>query len=117
MRLQLIRDNIERYERLLQAETDPANRRTLQSLLAEAHAEETLLLEERRLETGDKNLRDDARRWRMRCEEYRAVADAVLNVSARQTYLRLAKNYESLAERAESRARGRAEPLPEADHE
>jgi hypothetical protein len=115
MRLQVVRDNIERYERLLQTERDPANCAILQSLLAEARAEETLLLEERKFEDGGKAVQDQARRWRMRAEEYRVVADAMTNDSARQTYLRLAQNYEGLADRAEQRAAGRSRPLPKAE--
>jgi hypothetical protein len=117
MRLQLLRDNIERYERLLESEFDPVTRQTLQSLLAEARAEECLILEERALESGDNELWDAARRWRLRAAEYRGVADAMHNSSARQTYVRLAQNYEQLAERAEARASRRGNPMRKADHE
>ena len=112
MRLQMLRSNIERYERLLETESNQATRHTLQSLLAEARAEACLVIEERSLEQGDKDLLEDALRWRMRAEEYHAVADATHNDSARETYLRLAGNYEALAKRAETRAAGRRNSQP-----
>ena len=45
-----------------------------------------------------------ARRWRMRAEEYRVVAEAVQSPSARETYIHLARSYETLAEQFEFRA-------------
>ena len=123
MRLQIIRTNIERYERLLEAEFDPVNREALESLLAEGRAEDRLVVEERRVENRDKGLWSDARqwwsdarRWRMAAEEYRVVA-ARQSESARRTYLHLAQGYEALAERAERTATGRNQPLPTAEQQ
>jgi len=65
---------------------------------------------ERSLEKADKDLLDDAVRWRMRAEEYTALADASQNDSARDAYLRLASNYVALAQRAEARATGWGQP-------
>jgi hypothetical protein len=117
MRLQVIRANIDRYERLLRTETDPVNRDTFQSLLAEARAEEALIIEELRFEDGDIGPWGDALRWRMRAEEYRAVADAMHNDGARHAYLRLARDYDALAGRAERRAAGESKPLAKVDQE
>ena len=123
MRLQIIRANIERYERLLETEFNPVNREALESLLAEGRAEERLVVEERRVENQDKGLWgdarqwcSDARRWRMAAEEYRAVAYKQ-SESARRTYLHLAQGYEALAERAERTASGGNEPLPTAEQQ
>lgn len=43
-----------------------------------------------------------ARRWRMRAEEYRTVAEAMQTPMARDTYLRLARAYDGLAARTEN---------------
>lgn len=124
MRLEIIRANIERYERLLETEVDSINRATLESLLAEARAEERLLAEEHRVEERDKGLWgdarqwwSDARRWRMKAEEYRAVADSVQSESARRTYLHLAQSYDALAQRAEARATSQSRSVPGAADE
>jgi hypothetical protein len=123
VRLQIIRANIEQYERLLEAEFDPVNRATLESLLAEGRAEERLVVEERRVENQDKGLWgdarqwwSDARRWRMAAEEYRAFA-AMQSEGARRTYLHLARGYEELADRAESTVGGRNKPVPRAEQQ
>jgi hypothetical protein len=123
VRLQIIRANIERYERLLETEFNPVSRAALEGLLAEGRAEERLVVEERRVENQDKGLWgdvrqwwSDARRWRMAAEEYRAVA-AKQSESARRTYLHLAQGYEALAERVEAKANGRREPLPKSADE
>jgi hypothetical protein len=47
---------------------------------------------------------DDSRRWRMRAEELRTMADQCKTAEARESFLRLAKDYDLLAERAEARA-------------
>jgi hypothetical protein len=85
--------NIERYERLLEAEFDPVNRAALESLLAEGRAEERVVFEkDKGLWADARQWWSDARRWRMAAEEYRAVA-AKQSESARRTYLRLAQAY------------------------
>ena len=106
-RWEIVRLNIERYERLLVSETDPMKLRTIRTLLAEARSEELLFRDEGALEHVAEDgaaLRTRARRWRMQAEEYRTVAEATASVSARRTYLGLARSYELLAGRAESRA-------------
>lgn len=56
-------------------------------------------------ETPDALL-DKAKRWRMRAEEYRTVAEALVHSpSARLTYLHLADSYDALANQTEARAR------------
>lgn len=106
-RLEIVRLNIAHYERLLAAETDSAKLRTLRTLLAEARNEQTLIKDEGALERTTKEareLRQDAKRWRMRAEEYRTIADATASEAARNSYLSLARSYEVLAARAEGRA-------------
>lgn len=108
----IARLNIARYVRLLASETDPATRRTLLTLLAEARGEERLIDDEGALDKAAEDaaaLRKDAARWRMRAKEYRTVAEATTNESARNTFLHLARSYEALATHAESRA-NRAQP-------
>lgn len=48
-------------------------------------------------------LLEKARRWRMRAEEYRTVAEALQHPSARESYLHLARTYETLADSWEVR--------------
>jgi len=47
---------------------------------------------------------NDPRRWRMRAEELRTIADNCSTPEARATFRRLADDYELLAQRAEARA-------------
>ena len=108
--LDIVRLNIARYMRLLESETDPMTLTTLRTLLAEARNEETLIEAEAVFEKGKKQpveLREDARRWRMRAEEYRTVAGAIASEAARSTYRRLARSYEGLAEPSAGRADNR----------
>lgn len=50
-------------------------------------------------------LLEKARRWRLRAEEYRAVADALQHShAARHAYLHLAHSYDTLANQTEARA-------------
>ena len=104
MRREIVRLNIANYERLLERETDPARAQTLRNLLAEARSEAMFFTEETALQQSERapgELQWDAKRLRMRAEEYRAIADACRNPGARNTYLYLARSYEVLAERAE----------------
>jgi hypothetical protein len=47
---------------------------------------------------------EQARRHRMKAEEYRAVADQMRNPTARASYLQLARTYEAMASRCEANA-------------
>lgn len=49
-----------------------------------------------------------ARQWRSKAEEYRAVADQTRNPSAQDSYRRMAQTYDHLAEQLEARAAGAA---------
>jgi hypothetical protein len=50
-------------------------------------------------------LLDDPEHWRSRAEEARAVAEQLSDPEAKRTMLRIAADYEQLAERTELRAR------------
>ncbi len=49
---------------------------------------------------------NDPKHWRARAEEIRALADQMSDETSRQMMLRVASDYERLAERAEQRMRG-----------
>ena len=102
---------------MLEAESDRAKRVALRGLLANAREAECLILEECRLDNGDKNPWEDAHRWRIRAEEYRARAYVMHDDTAYQACLRLAKNYDALAERAETKARVRDKCSSRTDHD
>jgi hypothetical protein len=109
--------NIERYERQLEIETDATKRRMLRGLLTEARNEAMLLSAEGALEQAGKEcaaLVQEARRWRVRAEEYRVISDACQSDAARSAYVNLARGYELLAERAEAFAAGEIKPKPKA---
>jgi hypothetical protein len=50
----------------------------------------------------------DARAWRARAEECRAIADTFENAETRAKMYRVAEDYERMAENAEPRAREKA---------
>jgi hypothetical protein len=94
MRAAIIRWNIERYERRLESEADAATRRTLQALLVEARNEAMLLSVETALERQrgqSRALIEEARRWRLRAEEYRVIAEACQSDAGRAAYVNLAR--------------------------
>jgi hypothetical protein len=110
MRDHVARGNIERYGRLLRQETDPVKLRILARLLDDARAELQYPLSTtepagpggvRPVPTGD-----EAHRWRLKSEECQTIAESCLSESARDTFLRLARSYASLAQRAEHRELG-----------
>jgi hypothetical protein len=49
---------------------------------------------------------NDPQHWRARAEEMRTLADQMSDEASRQMMLRVASDYERLAERAEQRMRG-----------
>jgi hypothetical protein len=57
---------------------------------------------------------DDARQWRDRAEEMRAVADGMQNEHNKNIALRLAADYDRLATHAERRARRSLERVAQA---
>jgi hypothetical protein len=107
MRDDVARSNIKRYGQLLKQETDPEKLRILARLLDDARAELQYPAP-----AGDGaeapagrplNPGDEARRWHAKSEECRTIAESCLNDSARETFLRLARSYATLAARAERR--------------
>ena len=55
---------------------------------------------------ADSSHLDDAKYWRKRAKEIRALAEQVSSFTARSDILNIAEDYEQLAERAELRATG-----------
>ncbi len=90
-----VRHKIDRYEHLLEGTTDAAARQAIEELLDEAWDELAAVAND----TITDPLSDRSRRWRLKAEEYRMTADITRNEVARQAYLRLAENYERLADR------------------
>jgi hypothetical protein len=75
-------------------------------LVADALDERTRAVVEAFLSEGAEKIGDtlrDIRRWRMRAEELRTVADQTQSRSAKLTFLRVAADYDNLANHAEAR--------------
>jgi hypothetical protein len=53
---------------------------------------------------------NDPEHWRQRAEEARTVAEQMNEPQSKEAMLRIAKDYEHLAERAEQRAKGSRRP-------
>jgi len=106
MRVYIARQNLHRYERILDNTIDPKVRSVVEDLLKEARAElDAATAEDQFSSLADRSrVTEISHRWRSKAEEFRATADITQNKVARDTYLRLAENYERLATDAESRA-------------
>ncbi len=52
---------------------------------------------------------NDPEHWRRRAEEARSIAEQMSDSPSKEAMLRIAKDYERLAERAEQRAKGSAQ--------
>jgi hypothetical protein len=104
-RREVARLNVERFERMLEAEPDPAKRAMLEELLKEAVAEHDLAAAEADLEDAARKasagLQYRARQWRAKAEECRTTAESLNSASARDVFLRLASSYDLLADRME----------------
>ena len=55
---------------------------------------------------------NDPEHWRNRAEEARTLAEQMSDETSRQTMLRIATDYDRLAQRAASRAQGTSPQLP-----
>jgi hypothetical protein len=55
---------------------------------------------------------NDSEHWRIRAEEARALADQMNDEPSKQTMLRIATDYDHLAERAALRAQGASPQRP-----
>jgi hypothetical protein len=53
---------------------------------------------------------NDPEHWRRRAEEARSIAEQMSDSPSKDAMLRIAKDYERLAERAEERAKGSVQP-------
>lgn len=112
-RLFVAQQNVRKYERLLREVYDTKTREVIEQLLNEAVAERDTAEAEDQLAaaTVARNpLPDRAMRWRMKAAELHATADITQNKLARDTYRRLAENYEQLAEDAAARGDHEAKP-------
>jgi hypothetical protein len=59
---------------------------------------------------------DDPKHWYDRAAAMRALADEVKDIEARAMMLKLADEYDKLAERAETHTRGQPTAKPPTDH-
>jgi len=101
----LLQNDIARYRQLLKTEADEKKRQTIAELLVEAEYNLALIDRPDRLTTPDASAH--ARTWRAKAEECRTVAETMRSESARLTILRLARDYETLADSWEKAAQKR----------
>jgi hypothetical protein len=59
---------------------------------------------------------NNPRHWTDRAEQMRALAEETKDESAKQTMLRIAADYDRLAERAQARSDGRSPDFPAIPH-
>lgn len=113
-REKILRLNVERFERMLGTEADPGRRRTLDLLLIETHAELEFLAESRKFAAGLPAGRAGDERisvLRAKAQECRRIAGTCGRRSTREVLLRLAADYEAMAEDTKrARAPGGSDP-------
>lgn len=101
-REEIIRLNIERFARLVGAESDPCRRRTLDLLLIEARAELEFLIDSREIAAGLRGKRkvdgDGVDQLLEKARKCRVAALACDHQSRSDVFLRIAAGYESMAE-------------------
>lgn len=103
-RIYVARQNLRRYRELLENYLDGRARDVIEQLIKETEAELEAAEAEKQSAEGAP-LEESAsrvRRWRLKAEEYRATAEITQSDLARQTYLRLAQDYERLADAIEA---------------
>jgi hypothetical protein len=99
----IVQKNVEHYQKLLEVLLDESARTVVAQLLREAESELAAGKDEKELAgPGPAIDEEQARRWRLKAEEYRATADICGHDAARDAYLRLAIDYERLADDAET---------------
>jgi len=76
--------------------------------LAEILGRPSRLLVLRKERAMPKGLLDNPEYWRARAEETRVVAESMQDEESREMMLRIASDYEHMAERAEERSKGKA---------
>ncbi|HUK61322.1 MAG TPA: hypothetical protein VLV50_18975 [Stellaceae bacterium] len=87
----ITRENIKRYHRLLQSQTNSELRAKLEVLIEEEERKLPLL------EKSDSETRRKIKRWQDKAEELRRIADRTEDDKARTTYRQAADNYAKLA--------------------
>lgn len=96
--------NLCMYRRILDSYVEPKAREAIEQLVRETEGElEAAEAKEqvKAINDADELIRR-AQRWRLKAQEYRATADIVQNHLARQSYLRLAQDYDQLADGVEA---------------
>jgi len=98
--LWLLQNNVARFWSLLKTETDEGKRQAIAKLLSEAEHKLARILEKSETPASPKATVDEldrVRRFRLKAEECRTIADQMKDEAARVTLLQLARSYERLA--------------------